>query len=162
MIETQHPFLQLVEEHSGAIERICRSFCRTDEEREDLRQDIILNLWQGWQHYQPKARSVTWVWRVAMNTAISQRRRQQRQVETESLLAIDYPEDVADHESQEFLNSLIVRLPYPDQQLLHLYLDGWKQAEIAAMLNLSVTNVQTRISRIKQKLGAMNSNHEKY
>lgn len=155
MIAAQHPFLKLVEQHSGAIERICRSFCRTAEDREDLRQDIVLNLWTGWQGYEQRGRSVTWVWRVATNTAISFRRRQQRQVEMTALEHIDWPEDAASQEERELLEALIQRLPHNDRQLLRLYLDGWSHKEIGSMLDMSESNVQTRLSRIKHKLKEM-------
>ena len=148
----QYPFLSLVEEHSAAINRVCRSFCHTKEDCEDLRQDIILNLWLGWSRYRPNAKPVTWVWRVAVNTGISWRRHRQRQVETTPLEGLQIYDDGLDRENRKWLYDLILLLPAKDQKLLRLYLDGWKQDEIGEMLCISETNVQTRISRIKQKL----------
>ena len=148
----QHPFLALVEEHAGAINRVCRSFCHTAEDREDLRQDIIMNLWLGWSRYRPAAKPVTWVWRVAVNTGISWLRHRNRQVETAPLEGIEIPDEGIDSENRKWLYELIRQLPAKDQKLLSLYLDGWKQAEIGEMLGISETNVQTRMSRIKQKL----------
>ena len=131
---------------------MCRSFCHTTEDCEDLRQDIIMNLWLGWSHYRPTAKPVTWVWRVAVNTGISWRRHRQRQVDTSPLDGIDLPDDGVDHEERKWLYELIRQLPDKDQKLLRLYLDGWKHDEIGEMLGISETNVQTRMSRIKQKL----------
>ena len=148
----QHPFLALVEEHAGAINRVCRSFCHTAEDREDLRQDIIMNLWLGWSRYRPAAKPVTCVWRVAVNTGISWLRHRNRQVETAPLEGIEIPDEGIDSENRKWLYELIRQLPAKDQKLLRLYLDGWKQAEIGEMLGISETNVQTRMSRIKQKL----------
>ena len=148
----QHPFLALVEEHAGAINRVCRSFCHTAEDREDLRQDIIMNLWLGWSRYRPAAKPVTWVWRVAVNTGISWLRHRNRQVETAPLEGIEIPDEGIDSEKRKWLYELIRQLPAKDQKLLRLYLDGWKQNEIGEMLGISETNVQTRMSRIKQKL----------
>ena len=148
----QHPFLALVEEHAGAINRVCRSFCHTAEDREDLRQDIIMNLWLGWSRYRPAAKPVTWVWRVAVNTGISWLRHRNRQVETAPLEGIEIPDEGIDSENRKWLYELIRQLPAKDQKLLRLYLDGWKQNEIGEMLGISETNVQTRMSRIKQKL----------
>ena len=148
----QHPFLALVEEHAGAINRVCRSFCHTAEDREDLRQDIIMNLWLGWSRYRPTAKPVTWVWRVAVNTGISWLRHRNRQVETAPLECIEIPDEGIDSENRKWLYELIRQLPAKDQKLLRLYLDGWKQNEIGEMLGISETNVQTRMSRIKQKL----------
>ena len=148
----QHLFLALVEEHAGAINRVCRSFCHTAEDREDLRQDIIMNLWLGWSRYRPAAKPVTWVWRVAVNTGISWLRHRNRQVETAPLEGIEIPDEGIDSENRKWLYELIRQLPAKDQKLLRLYLDGWKQNEIGEMLGISETNVQTRMSRIKQKL----------
>ena len=148
----QQPFLALVEEHAGAINRVCRSFCHTAEDREDLRQDIIMNLWLGWSRYRPAAKPVTWVWRVAVNTGISWLRHRNRQVETAPLEGIEIPDEGIDSENRKWLYELIRQLPAKDQKLLRLYLDGWKQDEIGEMLGISETNVQTRMSRIKQKL----------
>ena len=117
-----------------------------------MRQDIILNLWLGWSRYRPNAKPVTWVWRVAVNTGISWRRHRQRQVETTPLEGLQIYDDGLDRENRKWLYDLILLLPAKDQKLLRLYLDGWKQDEIGEMLCISETNVQTRISRIKQKL----------
>ena len=148
----QHPFLILIENHSAAIDRVCRSFCHTAEDCEDLRQDIIVNLWLGWSRYRPTAKPVTWVWRVAVNTGISWRRHRQRQVETMPLEGLELPDEGVGREEREWLRELIRQLPPKDQRLLRLYLEGWKQDEIGEMLGISESNVQTRLSRIKQKL----------
>ena len=117
-----------------------------------MRQDIIVNLWLGWSRYRPTAKPVTWVWRVAVNTGISWRRHRQRQVETTPLEGLEVPDEGIDREDREWLRELIRQLPPKEQKLLRLYLDGWKQDEIGEMLGISESNVQTRISRIKQKL----------
>lgn len=150
-----HPFLELIEQHSSLIDRISRSFARTAEDRMDLRQDIVMNLWVGWKRYRPSAKPVTWVWRVATNTAISWYRHRLRHAETVGLEWVDVPEDVADKEQVERLGVMMARLPENDQRLLRLYLDGWRQDEIAEMMGISRTNVQTRMGRIKQKLKGM-------
>ena len=73
-------------------------------------------------------------------------------METSPLEGIELPDNGLDRENREWLHDLIRQLPAKDQKLLRLYLDGWKQDEIGEMLGISETNVQTRISRIKQKL----------
>lgn len=150
-----HPFIELVEQHSALIDRICRSFCRSAEDRRDLRQDVVMNLWAGWKSYSPTAKPATWVWRVAMNTAISWFRHRRRQVEIVIDNEIDIPEGLADNELAEMLESLMARLPQQDQRLLKLYLDGWRQDEIAELMGISRTNVQTRMFRIKEKMKGM-------
>ena len=153
-----HPFLTLIEQHSSAINRICHSFCHSTEDWEDLRQDIILNLWIGWKDYRPHCKTITWVWRIAMNTAISWQRKKIHQIETMPLEGLDIPHQIDSQEAIEELNALIQQLPPKDKKLLRLYLEGWKQQELAQMLSTTETNIQTRIARIKKKLSAISNN----
>ncbi len=56
----EHPFIELIERNKAAIEHVCRSFCSVDEDREDLRQEILLNLWRGWKSYRPDSLDLEW------------------------------------------------------------------------------------------------------
>lgn len=154
----QHPYIELIERHQAAIGAICRSFCFVAEDREDLRQEILLRLWQGWKSRQPaKGTSFTWLYRVALNTAIDWRRRRQRQPESVPLDGFDIPDDPYLREQSTHLNALIAQLPDADRSMLQLYLDGFSSTEIATLTGKSVTNVTTRLSRIKDKLRKMDT-----
>ena len=153
----EHPFIELIERHEAAIGRVCRSFCSVDEDREDLRQEIMLNLWRGWKRYRPDHKIITWVYRVALNTAISWQRRRKRQVETMSIDCFDIPEDSTLREQSAHLRVLIALLPVSDQRLINFYLDGFETEEIARLMGISRTNVTTRIVRIKEKLRKLNN-----
>ena len=148
----EHPFIELIERHTAAIERVCRLFCSVKEDREDLRQDILLHLWQGWKSYRPDHRPLTWLYRVALNTAISWRRRQGRQVATVPIEAFDLPDDPTLREQAAHLKALIAQLPAADRRLMGLYLDGFSSEEIGRLTGTSQTAVTTRICRIKEKL----------
>lgn len=151
----EHPFIELIERHGAAIGRVCRSFCSVEEDREDLQQEILLNLWQGWKRYRPDHKSITWVYRVALNTAISWRRHRKSLVETMPMEGFDLPEETALKERSEHLKDLISLLSVGDQRLINLYLDGFTTEEIGRLLGISQTNVTTRINRIKEKLSKM-------
>ncbi len=148
----EHPFIELIERHEAAIGRVCRSFCSVTEDREDLRQEILLNLWRGWKAYCPDHKTITWVYRVALNTAISWRRHRKRQIETLSLDGYDLPEESVLQEQLTHLKALIAQLSVGDQRLINLYLDGFTTEEIGRLMDISQTNVTTRIGRIKEKL----------
>ena len=148
----EHPFIELIERHTAAIERVCRSFCSVKEDREDLRQEILLRLWMGWKGYRPDHKPITWLYRVALNTAISWRRQRARQVQTTPLDTFDLPEESTLREQATYLKTLIAMLPAADRRLINLYLDGFSSDEIARLLGISQTNVTTRIGRIKEKL----------
>lgn len=136
---------------------MCRSFCSTTEDREDLRQDILLNLWHGWKSYRPDYKSITWVYRVALNTAIGWCRHKKRQIETLSIDGFDLPDDGALREQSAHLKVLIAQLSVADQRLINLYLDGFSTEETGRIMGISQTNVTTRIGRIKEKLRKLNN-----
>ena len=148
----------MVTNHTALIDKICRSFCGDNiEDNEDLRQDIILNLWRGWKHWKPNHKPITWIYRVAMNTAISWRRNRLKQIETQPLYDYDIPQDDNNKEAIEQLYNLILQLPAYDQKLLQLYIEGWSGTEISKMMQISESNVTTRIARIKEKLIEINN-----
>ena len=148
----------MVTNHTALIDKICHSFCGDNiEDNEDLRQDIILNLWRGWKRWKPNHKPITWIYRVAMNTAISWRRNRLKQIETQPLYDYDIPQDDNNKEAIEQLYNLILQLPAYDQKLLQLYIEGWSGCEIAKMMHISESNVTTRVARIKEKLKELNS-----
>ena len=148
----------MVTNHTALIDKICRSFCGENiEDNEDLRQDIILNLWRGWKRWKPNHKPITWIYRVAMNTAISWRRNRLKQIETQPLYDYDIPQDDNNKEAIEQLYNLILQLPAYDQKLLQLYIEGWSGTEISKIMQISESNVTTRIARIKEKLIEINN-----
>ena len=148
----------MVTNHTALIDKICRSFCGENiEDNEDLRQDIILNLWRGWKRWKPNHKPITWIYRVATNTAISWKRNRIKQIETQPLYDYDIPQDDNNKEAIEQLYNLILQLPAYDQKLLQLYIEGWSGTEISKMMQISESNVTTRIARIKGKLKELNS-----
>ena len=149
----QHPFLALLNQHLRAIDKLCGLFARGNKmDFEDLRQDAIINLWIGWKKYKPLCQSVTWVWRIVLNTCISWQRRNRRYQSGNIIPYADYSNDSTDTYLHQELSELIALLPEKDQKLIALYLDGWKLQEIAQMLSTTETNIQTRIYRIKKQI----------
>lgn len=147
----------MIEKHEAAIRLVCGSFCRVAEDREDLRQEILMHLWMGWKDYRPDYKPITWVYRVALNTAVSWRRRRQKQVAVLPLDGFDLPEDTALREQSALLKALIDMLPVGDRRLIDLYLDGFSTDEIGRLMGISQSNVTTRMARIKEKIRKMNN-----
>lgn len=154
----QHPFLKLLDQHSRAIDRLCKSFAKGDEmEYEDMRQEAIINLWIGWQRYQHTYKPITWVWRIVLNTCISWQRSNSKHKNGNTTLNFDLPVSTSESVAHQTLLELISLLPVKDQQLIGLYLDGWNLNEIAQMLSTTETNIQTRIYRIKKQLNKLSN-----
>lgn len=156
----QQAFSALLQQHAGIVFKVANTYARLPEDRADLAQEISAQLWHAWPRYDP-ARSVsTWMYRVALNVAISHVRVQAvRQCHDTVPLDEDLHDlaDVAapDHESEQHLHLLqafIARQPPLDRALLLLYLDERPQREIAEILGITESNVSTKIGRLKQRI----------
>ncbi|HEY9131794.1 MAG TPA: RNA polymerase sigma factor [Dyella sp.] len=154
----QHEFATRLREHRGLIVKVAGIYASTLEDRLDLEQEISVQMWRAFGSYdESKAKFSTWLYRIALNVAISQRRRRRDDARVEPLEAhhlADLAQD-ADGEPDERLTALyrfIAALDALNRALILLYLEDRSYAEIAEILGISETNVATKINRIKQKL----------
>lgn len=149
-------FPALIEAHRGLLHKVAASYAFTREDRADLLQDISLQLWRAWPDYDRVRPFSTWMYRIALNVAISGRRRERPAhesigLEHESLVGA---EDVGAEAAQRL--ALVQRAMQAfgalDRALLLLHLEGCQQREIADVLGTSETNIATRLGRIRQQL----------
>ncbi len=147
-------FVLIVKQYETLIFNICRIYCNDIEKVKDLYQEIILNLWKGYQTYKPECKMITWVYRIALNTAISYQRKAIKEpifVEL-SVFLEESLNDIKKDDLLEQLYTVIECLNPEDRFIIFLYLDGYSHADIAGIIGISTTNVGTRIQRIKQKM----------
>ena len=153
-----HIFIKFLEEHKGIIYKVANAYCRDEEDRKDLIQEIIFQLWRSFAKYDQQYRASTWTYRIALNVSISFYRKEKRRTSpamplTKDILRVTDPyEDAALEENVTRLHQFINQLPALHRALMILYLDEKSYAEIASILGITETNVATKISRIKQKL----------
>ena len=152
----QERFQNLVDEHKKILYKVCNSYCRNRDDREDLAQEIIVQLWRSFASFDEHSRFSTWMYRVALNVAISFYRRENTRTwyvlsDDEHLLnAID---ETANQPTElQVLYQFIEGLEPLNKALVLLYLDGNNYQEIADVLGISETNVATKISRLKQTM----------
>ena len=153
-------FGTLLQRHSGIVFKIANSYARGADDRADLAQEIAAQLWHAWPKYDPARSFSTWMYRVALNVAISHVREQAVRARHDAVPLDDALHDVADtgaidHESDQHLRLLqgfIARQPPLDRALLLLYLEDRPQREIAEILGISEANVSTKVGRLKQRL----------
>ncbi|MDQ2839753.1 MAG: sigma-70 family RNA polymerase sigma factor, partial [Acidobacteriota bacterium] len=135
------------------------TYCWRPEDREDVAQEIAAQLWKAWPNYDASRPFTTWMYRIALNVAISFVRRevQHRRVFTpfedelhEAIPGPPYDSDAADHVLR--LHRFIAREPPLEKALLLLYLDKKSQKEMAEILGITPTNVSTKINRLKQRI----------
>lgn len=157
----QERFLSRLDQHRKILFKVANSYARTSSDREDLVQEITVQLWRAFDGYDERYPFSTWVYRVALNVAISFYRREARRrrhfvaAEQALLERIEGEEGVESSESDADLRLLarfLARLEELDRALLLLYLDGNRHREMAEILGISETNVATKIGRLKQRL----------
>lgn len=153
-------FAALLDQHRGIVLKIARGYCAHQEDRLDLIQDISVQAWDAFDSFDPaRARFSTWLYRVALNVAISQLRRQQLRRRHHAMLDEDaLPLDESAPAEQEHavrqLEIAIRALPPLDRALMLLHLDDHDHRQIADILGISSANVSTRLHRLRQQLRA--------
>lgn len=156
MQQDETAFLEAVDAHRGIIRKVANSYCRDVSEREDLIQEITIQLWRSWNKYDPKFKLTTWIYRVALNVAISFYRSSNRHRAINNsparaeLVPIRVDEGLNDNIRQ--LYEFIGELDELNRAVILLYLERFSHDEIAQTLGISKTNVATKISRIRQRL----------
>lgn len=150
-------YLDLIERHKGIVFKVARSYCCNEFDREDLVQEILAQIWRSLDTYNDSFKITTWMYRVALNVAISFYRKDKttaykHQEMEDKLLSYDMEAERENEQSLNELYTFINKLSGVDKAVLLMYLEGVSQSEIAANLNITVSNVSTKISRIKQKL----------
>lgn len=151
-------FADLLNRHKGILYKVANAYCRDEEDRKDLIQEIVFQLWRSFGKYNQAYQQSTWVYRIALNVSISFYRREKRRTApttplTSDLLEVANPSETENlQEDIQLLYQFINQLPALNRALRILYLDQKTHQEIADILGITETNVATKISRIKQKL----------
>ena len=153
-------FLQLVRENEARIRKICRVYTNGPEKRRDLFQDVLIELWRSLPSFEGEAEVGTWMYRVALNTALTRDRSEERR--ENAILSPSNPiwSDSFDPpggklESDERLERLyaaIDRLDEIDRALVLMYLDERPYQEMAEVLGMSVNHVSVKLHRVKAQL----------
>jgi len=150
-------FLELVEQNQDIIHKICGLYAVNMDERKDLSQEIVCQLWKSYKSFKGDSKFTTWMYKVALNTALLNLRRSRSRVRIESLKEHhgDIPARVADQEKHEKINRLyegINQLRKFDRAIILLYLEQFSYSQIAEVTGISESNVSVRLVRIKKKL----------
>ena len=156
----QQAFSALLQQHAGIVFKVANTYARLPEDRADLAQEIAAQLWHAWPKYDPARSFSTWMYRVALNVAISHVREQSVRGRHDAVPLDDALHDIADaggtdHERDQqirLLQDFIRRQAPLDRALLLLYLDERPQREIAEILGIGESNVSTKIGRLKQRI----------
>ena len=161
-------FLTWLGEHGSSVLKVARAYTLTNEECQDLAQEILLQAWRSLPKFGSQASAATWFYRVALHTAMNwQRKDRPRRARQQPLLEVrtvategpDSAEQVQHRDTVEQLYNAIHRLPKADAALVLLYLDELSYREISDVLGISESNVGVKLNRAKKALSALMNGH---
>ena len=151
MENAEQEFVSVVREYERVIYKVCYLYTTPNATLNDLYQEVVLNLWKAFPKFRRECKISTWIYRIALNTCISFIRKEKNIQEADRTEETD--------ETQAMLRQLyrmINRLGQLEKSIILLYLEEKSYEEIAEITGLTLTNVATKLSRIKDKLKKMN------
>ncbi|MCY1723540.1 sigma-70 family RNA polymerase sigma factor [Prolixibacteraceae bacterium Z1-6] len=153
-------FSELIENHQAIIHKVTMVYANGRANREDLFQEICLQLWKSYPNFREEAKFTTWMYRVALNTAINTIRRNNKTPSFEPLKDTDRTADDSQNEKDQVqtLYMAISKLNRIDKAIILLWLEEKNYEEIASIMGTSKTNVSVKLVRIKRKLEELVSN----
>ncbi|MEG0815648.1 MAG: RNA polymerase sigma factor [Mucinivorans sp.] len=156
--DKKEQFLNALELNTGIIIKITGAYAQTQEDRKDLMQDIILELWKSFKRFDGSCKISTWIYRISLNVSMNYKRKRKNTLVILSTNEFDEKDVTSILLMQEYLPELetlyscIEELSQINKAIILLYLDGYSHKEIFEITGVSVTNVGTRIGRIKEEL----------
>ncbi len=156
--DLQATFVERLERHRAILFAVANAYCRRPSDREELVAETVAQLWKSYGRFDERVRFTTWMYRIAVNVAVSFYRSETRRRRATVPAGDAFVETVAASQEEEederlaLVRAFVERLDGLDRALMLLYLDDRPYAEIAAILGISETNVGTKVARIKERL----------
>jgi len=153
-------FRQWLGEHQGLLVKVVRAFAETPADQDDLFQEILLQVWLSVPNFRNDSKPTTWLYRVALNTALAWKRSEKRRGRQHPLPELEPAARTAGVDGEpngqiiDQLYAAIRALPLAKRALVVLYLDGFSYREIAEVVGISESNVGVSLNRIKRELAA--------
>lgn len=150
-------FLQIITENQGIIHKVCSIYCDSEEDRRDLFQEILVQLWKSFPSFRNESKFSTWMYRVALNTAITSFKKEKRQPDKSGIpyenlqLAVE-AYDTSTEEQIRMLNVAVAQLTGIEKSIVLLFLEDKKYEEIAEITGITQNYVRVKMNRIKKKL----------
>lgn len=163
MSSKEKEFAQLIKDNQGLIIKVSRLYTNTLEDEQDLFQEIVLQLWRSYGSYKGEAKISTWMYRVALNTAITLFRKKTKSPATDELADLHYKNFVENDDEKEqqvsLLYKVIKMLPNIERAIVTMYLDDLPYKEIAENLGITEVNARVKMNRLKKTLKELMEKH---
>ena len=159
MNNIEFEFTKLVKEYKKTIYTVCYFFSKDIDEVNDLYQEVLINLWKGFESFRGESSAKTWIWRVSLNTCNTMERKKKSRVQTFPLsVDIDLYSDTDEQSKQvQMLYDRINRLDIFDRAIILLWLENMPYQDIANIVGISLSAVTTRLFRIREQLKSMSN-----
>ncbi|MBC8034282.1 MAG: sigma-70 family RNA polymerase sigma factor [Chitinophagaceae bacterium] len=151
---SESAFLEQLRSNQGIIYKLVSLYAADSEDRKDLYQEIVLQAWKSWRGYRGDSKFSTWLYRVSLNTILTQKRKSAKADKKDSFTELQDVRTTADdvnHDLKE-LQWAIRRLSETDRAIISMNLDGYDNSEIADIVGITNNNVAVKLHRIKQQL----------
>ena len=156
-------FAQLVKDNQGLIIKVSRLYTNSLEDEEDLFQEIVLQLWRSYDSFKGNSKISTWMYRVALNTAITLFRKKSKTIATNELQDFHYKDFVEDDDEKQqqisLLYKVIKMLPNIERAIVMMYLDDLPYKDIAENLGITEVNARVKMNRLKKTLKELMEKH---
>jgi RNA polymerase sigma-70 factor (ECF subfamily) len=151
---SQTEFLAQLRSNQGIIYKLVGLYASDREEKKDLYQEILLQAWKAWPSFRGEAKFSTWLYRISLNTIFTQQRKVSRIEYLESLETVSPAVKNLSEAGQDAqrLHKAIRQLAETDRAIISMYLDGYDNTEISAVVGISINHVAVKLHRIKQQL----------
>ena len=151
-------FAQTVKEHKSTIYTVCYMFSQDADEVNDLFQEVLVNLWKGFDSFEHRSDIKTWIYRVALNTCISLDRKKRRTATVKVTMDINlFKDNDEDTRQVDMLHKRISKLQPFDRAIVLLWLENLPYEEIGQIVGISTKNVSVRLFRIREQLKNMSN-----
>ncbi len=158
METTEKNFAKLVNEQKATIYTVCYMFSNDEDEVADLFQEVLVNLWKGFGSFEGRSNIRTWVYRVSLNTCISQDRKRKRRKTVSLSMNINLFEDKDEDTRQvDMLHNRISKLQPFDRAIVLLWLENLSYEEAGTIVGITAKNVSVRLYRIREQLKQMSN-----
>lgn len=145
--QLQENYLSLIKENEGIIHKVIGLYTSIEEDKKDLYQEILLQAWRGFANFKASSKFSTWLYKVALNTAINYNKRNSK---IRPVIPKEINESTQD--DHELLYLIISSMNEIDKMLMTLHLDGYKHKEISELSGMSINNVTVKIHRLKKEI----------
>tara|TARA_R110001583_G_scaffold122623_1_gene273929 strand:- start:169 stop:654 length:486 start_codon:yes stop_codon:yes gene_type:complete len=155
-MQKQQEFIKHIKENEGIIFKITLVYAFNEDDKKDLYQEIVYQLWKSYDSFKGTSKLSTWMYRIALNTAITHLKKEKKKgkrvsIDTVLMSKIEKVDTLMDERIQLLYNK-IKNLNTVEKGVIFLYLEGKNYEEIGVITGFTATNVGTRLNRIKEKL----------